>query len=575
MPGPFETDGVRVSLRDGPDLQRKIHLLEGDRSAYYESSQSTIKKNKDVILQMRQENAQMHKKLANALAGDGQVIKEAFQSRGMEIAAFRNKSGKVALEVLDQKVCEKMKKLNALKHNTETRRRCLEELLQQYNSMQPEPRAPRFAPEPREEDAKSEREAAEEQPQQVPLASLCQTSVHCVTLRALSLFQNIRMLENRLEKAQLKCQEAEHIVSSYLKLKAHLQEESLTFQSQLDGVETEILRQRQELQDLQVMKSDAYLSKDVAKAELQWQEELVHKERREREAALACYKKQAEELKAHSERLERRAQRPAVHPDELSSEAQRSAAGVAEEDKVISTFEEAFRCIKEATGVTDTHGDTRKHLEALKKENEVALVQLKEELAQLQAQFQELKYSGEAKLSSGRQMLEECEAHLCREEQKRNQAGDQLEWLTRTLSTARAGVDHLCDKLQHVKMKGRPPKALLCPSLDEYVLELLPQVEQRLMTLLDELQGKDLAAIMKEMEEEEFHTSIEAKLPQHNMRIRLPEVQKQQGPYDEEEESGDDEGDIITRVILKRQSQIIIDSKTKRKTRTKKKKGKP
>lgn len=42
----------------------------------------------------------------------------------------------------------------------------------------------------------------------------------------------------------------------------------------------------------------------------------------------------------------------------------------------------------------------------------------------------------------------------------------------------------------------------------------------------------------------------------------------------EEEESGDDEGDIITRAILKHQSQLIIDSKTKRKTRTKKKKGK-
>lgn len=43
-----------------------------------------------------------------------------------------------------------------------------------------------------------------------------------------------------------------------------------------------------------------------------------------------------------------------MQPDELSSEAQRSTPRVAgEEEKVISTFEEAFRRIKEATGVTD------------------------------------------------------------------------------------------------------------------------------------------------------------------------------------------------------------------------------
>lgn len=43
-----------------------------------------------------------------------------------------------------------------------------------------------------------------------------------------------------------------------------------------------------------------------------------------------------------------------MQPDELSSEAQRSTPRIAgEEEKVISTFEEAFRRIKEATGVTD------------------------------------------------------------------------------------------------------------------------------------------------------------------------------------------------------------------------------
>lgn len=41
-----------------------------------------------------------------------------------------------------------------------------------------------------------------------------------------------------------------------------------------------------------------------------------------------------------------------IQPDDLSSEALQSEP-VMERKEVLSTFEEAYRCIKEATGVTD------------------------------------------------------------------------------------------------------------------------------------------------------------------------------------------------------------------------------
>ncbi|GCB84201.1 hypothetical protein scyTo_0024646 [Scyliorhinus torazame] len=50
------------------DLQKKIQLLEGDRKAYYESSQWKIKKNKETIQYLRQDNRHLHKVLAGALA---------------------------------------------------------------------------------------------------------------------------------------------------------------------------------------------------------------------------------------------------------------------------------------------------------------------------------------------------------------------------------------------------------------------------------------------------------------------------------------------------------------------------
>lgn len=44
-----------------------------------------------------------------------------------------------------------------------------------------------------------------------------------------------------------------------------LQEESLTFQGQLDSLEAEILKHREELHNMQVMNNDAQLSKEAAK----------------------------------------------------------------------------------------------------------------------------------------------------------------------------------------------------------------------------------------------------------------------------------------------------------------------
>ena len=62
----------------------------------------------------------------------------------------------------------------------------------------------------------------------------------------------MRNLENRLDKAELKCNEAEQIKKTYLQIKAKLEEEALGFPNQLNSMEGEIKRLRLELKDLKV-----------------------------------------------------------------------------------------------------------------------------------------------------------------------------------------------------------------------------------------------------------------------------------------------------------------------------------
>ena len=47
----------------------------------------------------------------------------------------------------------------------------------------------------------------------------------------------------------------------------------------------------------------------------------------------------------------------------------------------------------------ETQGDTQEHLEDLKKDNEKTIFRLREEKDKLKSEFEEMKYSGEAKLS--------------------------------------------------------------------------------------------------------------------------------------------------------------------------------
>ena len=50
------------------------------------------------------------------------------------------------------------------------------------------------------------------------------------------------------------------------------------------------------------------------------------------------------------------------------------------------------------------------------------------------------------------------------------------------------------------------PQAQLSPTSDEYILDLLGTSEQKLLKLMDELGGKDINDVMKEMEDAEVGT---------------------------------------------------------------------
>lgn len=530
------------------ELTKKIQLLEGDRKAYYESSQWSIKKNRDLIERLREENKDLHKSLAITLAGDDKVLDKAFEGRHIERIALKNKSSTFAIDVMDSKVSERKKKLNSAKAQSDAKKKKIADL-------------------------------------QVSLALLTKDAekVTDVEKGDGDISTELRLLENRLDKQKMKREEAEHIRKVYQKIRSHLQEERKDFHAQLDSLERENKRTQGELSKVQCMYDDAQRARDDAKEELAHHEEIIYRERRERETALNRLKAQAEEKKAHAERVERRLQRAQAQDQDALQSASEPQMTVEDKEKKIQSYEEAFFRIKEATGVSGiqevvarfrSQGETQKQLEDLKKENVKQIQRMQEEKLKLEQEFEEMKYSGEAKLSSGQRTLEEFQSHLEEEKKMRDESNEKLERASQVLVSVKAGVEHLADKLQHLKtVKSHVPTANLSPTSDEYVLNLLSSSEEKLLKLVEELDGEELPAVLKQMEDNEFHTTIESKLPAYNTRITLPTTAKVD-TFDEDEDSGEDDNSALTRADLKRRAQQLIDAKMKKgRNRPRKKKA--
>jgi len=475
------------------ELTKKIQLLEGDRKAYYESSQWSLKKNRDLIERLRDENKDLHKHLAITLAGDDRILDKAFEGRHTERIALKNKSSNFAIGVMDTKVSEKKKKLNAIKATCEEKQKIVTTLKVKLD-----------------------------------LLAKDKEKINNVEQGDGEISTELRMLENRLDKQKMKIEEAEHIRKVYDQITAGLQEEGQKFHCRLDMLEKQTNLTKQELVSVQSMYNDAQRARDDSKEELSHHEEIIYKERREREVALNQLKALAEEKKAQAERVERRLQRAQAQEQETIGDPSKHQMTEEDKEKKISSYEEAFLCIKEATGVSGiqevvarfrSQGETQKHLEELKEENIKQIRRMQEDKLKLQQEFEEMKYSGEAKLSNGQRTLEKFQTHLEEKKIQRDEINERLEKTSQVLVKVKAGVEHLADKLQHIKTaKSHVPTANLSPASDEYVLNLLSSSEEKLLKLLEDLDGAELPSILRQMGDNEFQSSIETKLPSYNTK---------------------------------------------------------
>merc|ERR1712072_910440 len=238
-------------------------------------------------------------------------------------------------------------------------------------------------------------------------------------------------------------------------------------------------------------------------------------------------------------------------------------------------YEEAFRRIKEATGVSDvneviqkflTQEDTAHNLMNLSKENQID--QLTEERRKLRAQVEDLKFSGGGNIGR-KQVVDDFETHLTEATSKFERNRGKYERMAMVLINLKAGINHIADKLKHIKLDGESPIEMS----DETVEEVLSQCELKLsklmsLTHLDQQPGRRQLKIDTAGYEEKMLAKS-----QSDVRIKLNDQDQDADEDDDDFEEEMDE-DVWNRKHVKYNSEQILEKQHK-KNRKKAKKGKP
>ncbi|XP_069599906.1 outer dynein arm-docking complex subunit 3-like [Ranitomeya imitator] len=524
-------------------LQQKIQLIEYDHKAYQESTSYTIKENEETIRVLHQENKKLNKELVQE--------KQIQADREAKV-----KDGKDVLKLNENKLHDTIKHLNSLYHQTQVRRKCLEEmeLMLKQNA-----------------GVKQDRSFREEQIQ--------------------------HFLENKLEEAKIKLQDVKHMRSVYRKITTILQDEMPTFHPQIEQLEAEILLFKKELKELKLMNHNVAISRDNAWAEYQNLKNEYRSIRIQKEQILRNLNHQANER--------RQFKKTKTKPGEIIEDQAPTdyEASLAEEMEVrVRSYEEATEKIKEATGAVNENEvvqrflyqeEKLKHLEKEKLKAETTLLDIdycclaffyqnkyceligfavvldggQSDMKDTQEKtvnlLKETKYSKQVKLqaelSDNQKILEDLQERLQLESKNLNYFKKEFEKIREVLAKATSEVKRLQIKLQLNKISwGKfPPKDL---SFNSPVLDLLAIIGQKMQNLQKLLEGHDAEEIFREMEEEDFVDIIERNLPASNLRISLLSPAK----LDEsDDEAGEEDCFQITRETIKKISERITISKRK------------
>jgi len=512
------------------DLQRRFQLLEGERKATYETAKLNIQQNKEIVKQMKEENKNLRS----------------------QISQLRNEKPQSTEKQLDEKMSEVQllqRKFDMLKADTEKKKLAMKELGSKLHELSMDAKLPK----------------TEDSPQ----------------------MRHIRVLENRLDKAMIKYNEAQSIKRTYEAILKRLKEERQGFDNQLAAIERTLKAKERDYEELLLLSHDAYHAKEMAQAELHRFEQGVMEERNQRDKEVQEKKtlvqrrvdmnhrlEQREKMLKKQAELEKQGEKQTRDLNTTKGDTTVSNDHAAEEEQKLMSYERAFTQIKEATGVIDaneviqkflTQEDTRKNLLNLTKDNHSTIEKLTEERRRLRLQVDDLKFSSGGSVGR-RQQIDDFEKHLAEATEKFERNRMKYERMAQMLIDMKSGIGHLSDKLTTVKVGEEPPIEMN----DDTVEDVLQQYGLKISKLMAKVGHVDEQG---ELDDGSYEEKL-LRMSQSDIRTKLSGDDGDADDDDDDFEEEMDE-DVWNRKHVKYMSEQIIEKHLTKKRRKEKGKKAP
>jgi hypothetical protein len=311
--------------------------------------------------------------------------------------------------------------------------------------------------------------------------------------------RRIRALENKLDKAMIKYNEAQSIRKTYEQIVRRLREERVGFDNQLGAIERTMGAKQRDYEELLLLQGDANHARETALGELDRVRAGYQEERVKREKELRSTHQMVQSRRQIIERMKHRdkVRKSLAGQDDFDTKTQSQVNAATQKlltnermdaRSKIDIFENAFRKIKEATGVSDVNEVIQKiisqessteNLISLTRENQSKIENLNDHKRKLKAKVEEIKYSG---VGGGhrRKMVDDHEDQLANSSARLERSRLKYERLCKGLIAMKAGVGHLQEKLEVVRDDVGGKRIELS---DETVAEVLRECELGLVAL--------------------------------------------------------------------------------------------
>ena len=309
-------------------------------------------------------------------------------------------------------------------------------------------------------------------------------------------WREIRQLENRLEKAALKTNEAQSIRKTYESVIDRLKQEQVHYSAQGSAIEQEIKAMGVEYERLNHILREMHKGRDLAIKDLSAFEDKLSRERRQREEVIQGLKDQVKTLQQTNQALLQR-QIPLADSALLPRGSNVDS---------ISTDDEAIQALAHAL-VSKGKGDRAEDVDALVdeliKEQEscsklkVMVAMAKMQLSDVEAELEELRalsadLKGEGGGRSIQELLDSAQEELKVANQEAEEARKAHDSKLRLHADVLSGVQHLASMVSSIPPgPGQMPSNFLVKltSDPEHVAEVLSQCEERLAAAYQLVKG--------------------------------------------------------------------------------------